>query len=233
MSEVALVAVTATGGAASVPEPLFEVDCDPLAAFAAPAVPLPGPEDPEHAEPEAAHHAIVEIDRALLALAAGTTVLPVRFGAVFSDVGSLRAAVVCETAGLLAALGRANGAREYRVEVSGEASRSGDPPEATTGREFLQRRRVDRDHRRGALDATSACLKDLEQTLAPLGHPRTWRPSGASGQACLALLAEPGKVPEILEVLALFQKRSRGRPVSLTGPWPLFSFEGGHLAPDL
>jgi hypothetical protein len=199
-------------------------------AFAAPPVPLPEPGAEPGVETARAQEAIVALDRALIALAAQTTVLPVRFGAVFADARSLRAAVEDGAAEFAAALERASGAREYRIDISEAA-----PPEhqrgaAASGREFLRDRRAARDGRSVTRADRTAALGALEDALAQVCLSRAWRPVGSPGRAGLAVLTAPERVPDILDVLSAAEQREPARRFALTGPWPLYSFEGGHLA---
>lgn len=233
MTALALAAVAAAGSAEAAPPPLIGVRCDTLAAFAAAAVPLPSADAPDPGETDATRAALVALDRAMLALAATTTLLPVRFGAVFSDLGALQAAVASEARHWASLLDRAGGAREYHVEIAGApepavGSPGADRQAASSGREFLSRRRDARNRRAGAQGARAAWCDDLEAALDPLVRARVWRTGSTRDRACLALLAMPGSVPALTAALAPFARPSAPDALVLSGPWPLYSFGGLH-----
>ena len=177
-------------------------------------------------EAGAAHHAVVD------ALAAGpAVVVPFRLLTIFSS--DLTAVVTARE--LLPAMQRAfdrvRGRQEWVLRIGKpDAARLERDTRvtATSGTSFLalkaaaKREAAERSERVKA-DSAAAC-----ETLQGLAEAAKVKPVDASGNLLVdaAFLVTPERVPELHKALTRSSTRllEDGCPVSLTGPWPPYSF---------
>jgi hypothetical protein len=176
----------------------------------------------------AAHHAVVD------ALAeAGHVVLPFRLFTIFSTDAIAIATFTQAQAALGRAFDRVRGRQEWvlRIGKPDPARAPASPlPAATaaTGTGFL---RAKADARRESAARAARVRQDATASfdaLAQLADAATSRPVDPGGNLLCdgALLVPPARVDALREVLTRSAERllRDGCPVSLTGPWPPYSF---------
>jgi hypothetical protein len=176
----------------------------------------------------AAHHAVVD------ALAeAGDVVLPFRLFTIFSTEARARATFAEAKAAIERAFDRVRGRQEWVLRISKpDPSRapaplaSGTAPATGTG--FL---RAKADARREALARAERVRQDAAASfdeLAKLADAATSRPVDPAGNLLCdgAFLVKPARVADLRDALTRSAERllGDGCPVSLTGPWPPYSF---------
>ena len=185
----------------------------------------------------AAHEAVV------LAAGARATVLPLRFGAVFSSAHALDATLAAARGIITEFLAAHRHAAEFtlRVEVDLAAVRTppAAPPPRPSGAAYLTARKAqittpaqpDPATLAAASLATSALQHTLASLSAPspllrLGEPRTAKADGKHITRLPVLLAMPDGPDRLLAAAhsASASLASKGIAVSVTGPWPLYSF---------
>ncbi len=231
--------------------PIRSITGDGLAALvsmlAMPAAGAPFEEEFKH--PEQAKGLILDHHRALQRLIGDRTVLPMRFGALFTDDGKVSDALHEHRGSLLEALERVEGAQEWGVKIYcdrpvlcrhlGEKSAAmlaarGELAAATEGRAFFLRRRIARlveeEAQRAIAQSVAAsrrrlrdvCRADAAMKLQAADvHGRTDEMvwNGA------VLVAEPAKERFLALIGELLQADApRGFRYEASGPWPPFNF---------
>ena len=188
----------------------------------------------------AAHEAVV------LAAGARATVLPLRFGAVFSSAHALDATLTAARGIITEFLAAHRNAAELtlRVEVDLAAVRTppAAPPPRPSGAAYLSARKAQittpAQPDPATLAAASLASSALQHTLASLaaspapptllrlGEPRTAKADGKHITRLPVLLAMPDGPDRLLAAAhsASASLASKGITVSVTGPWPLYSF---------
>jgi hypothetical protein len=176
----------------------------------------------------AAHHAVVD------ALAeAGHAVLPVRLFTIFSHADAALDTFKRSLPALQRAFDRVRGRQEWVLRI-GKPDPGRAPAEPTSeapaasGTGFL---RAKADARREALARAERVNHDARASfnaLAQLADAATSRPVDPAGNLLCdgALLLPPTRVETVREVLTRHAATllREGCPVSLTGPWPPYSF---------
>jgi hypothetical protein len=176
----------------------------------------------------AAHHAVIE------AIAEqGVSVLPFRLFTLFSSDAKAVETVRQYRAALIRAFDRVRGRQEWVLRISKpDATRTESAPGTArapgSGADFLQAKAQAR--REAAARATrvkedaAAAFEALEQ----LADAATTRPVDSAGTLMLdaAFLVPPSRVDALRETLTRRAERllRDGCAVSLTGPWPPYSF---------
>jgi hypothetical protein len=178
----------------------------------------------------AAQHAVSE------ALAKRDTVIPLRFLTLFSTEAKAVSALRRSKAGLVKTMARVKGREEWvlrigtpdprRATAAGHPSRAGG--DATSGTAFL---RAKADERRLARERATRVAADAIKVFDPLrkvadqATTRSVEP-GLNVLLDAALLVKKRNVPALRRSLARAAAGllEEGCPVSLTGPWPAYSF---------
>ncbi|MFE9392552.1 GvpL/GvpF family gas vesicle protein [Streptomyces sp. NPDC006784] len=175
-----------------------------------------------------AHQAVVD------AVTARTCPLPLRLATVYRDEDGVRRALEEGREEFSAALGRLAGRVEWGVKVY--AQRAPEPAAAaapaTSGREFLRRRRQQVTSRQNALEAAEELGRTLHAALAgqaedvreyPAQNPQL---SGVPGQNLLnaAYLLPRERSEEFVESVERLGGHDSTVRVELTGPWAPYSF---------
>ena len=201
-------------------------------------------QDPEHAK-----RLILDHHRVLQSLFDTQTVLPMRFGALFTDDEKVSEALHEHRQGLLDALERVEGAREWGVKIFcdcsvlrrhlGEKSSAmlaaqGELAGATQGRAFFLQRRVARLSDEEVERAIARDVKESRLRLCEIARADAamkFQPAAVHGRADdmvwngAYLVAKPDEerffdlIEELRTVLG-----PRGFHYETSGPWPPFSF---------
>jgi gas vesicle protein GvpL/GvpF len=179
-----------------------------------------------------------EHEEVLQRLAAGSTVVPFRFGAIYRQLDDVAAMLQERRADFTAALARVRGRIE--VGVKGWADREqvsaslGDaPPQAASGRAYLERRLTERQR----VEQVAALLADIAGDAharllrhADEGVANRTQPPELTGRAESMILNGAylvgGDGAELAAEVAALEAEHRGRGVSFetTGPWPPHNF---------
>ena len=176
----------------------------------------------------AAHHAVVD------ALAeAGHVVLPFRLFTIFSSEASAIDTLTRAGTRMAQAFDRVRGRQEWVLRIGKpDPARAAAAPAidaaAASGTGFL---RAKADARRETLGRAERARHDARaafEALAKLADAATLRPVDPAGSLLCdgALLVLPSQVEAVRDVLTRGAERllRDGCPVSLTGPWPPYSF---------
>jgi hypothetical protein len=176
----------------------------------------------------AAHHAVVD------ALAeAGYVVLPFRLFTIFSNDAKALTTFAHAQVAMGGALDRVRGRQEWVLRIGKPDPARATAPPATdtspaTGTGFL---RAKADARREALARAERVRQDATSSfdaLAQLADAATSRPVDPGGNLLCdgAFLVQPARVTALRDALTRSAERllREGCPVSLTGPWPPYSF---------
>ena len=172
-----------------------------------------------------AHHAI------LSAYAATQTVLPVRFGAVFSDRDAIACALRRSAPTYEAGLTALGDGVEYVVKVMAEAE-GGQPaalplPDISLdGRAFLGRKRALRDDRRHLVQKRATFCTDLIAQLAGVSRALPLKTGAPETLLSAALLVPRAAIPAMLASARGCgeQATALGLKLALVGPGPCYAF---------
>jgi hypothetical protein len=175
----------------------------------------------------AAHHAVVD------ALAhAGHVVLPFRLFTIFSSQDTALDTFTAALPAMRRAFERVRGRQEWVLRIGKpDPARAGAPPAdgaAASGTGFL---RAKAEARREALARAERVRHDAQASfdaVAELADAATARPVDPSGSLLCdgAFLVRPSRVDALRDALTRSAELllKEGCPVSLTGPWPPYSF---------
>jgi hypothetical protein len=183
----------------------------------------------------AAHHAVVD------ALAhAGHVVLPFRLFTIFSRQDAALDTFTATLPAMRRAFDRVRGRQEWVLRIgkpdpARAGARAADAAPAS-GTGFL---RAKADARREALARAERVRHDAQaafDAVAELADAATARPVDPSGSLLCdgALLVRPSQVDALRDTLTRSAERllQEGCPISLTGPWPPYSFASMDLPAD-
>lgn len=164
----------------------------------------------------------------LRAFVGATPVVPLRFGAIYRDLGDVRRLLVERGDFFDAALERVRGRSELGVKIWHDASRAAAPP-ARDGRAYLERRRGELAADRTAVAAAGAVHERL-LALAVDGVANPPQPRELTGRRERMLLNAAylvddgdGCILEEVERLA-GEHAPAGLLFEVTGPWPPYNF---------
>ena len=179
-----------------------------------------------------------EHEEVLQRLAAGSTVVPFRFGAIYRQLDDIAAMLQERRADFTAALARVRGRIEIGVKGWAErelvsASLGDVAPQAASGRAYLERRLTERQRAQQVTALLADIARDAHGRL--LGHAdegvanRT-QPPELTGRAETMILNGAYLVgadgAELAAEVAALEAEHRGRGISFetTGPWPPHNF---------
>lgn len=180
-----------------------------------------------------AHHGVID------AVAAHTTVLPLRLVTIYHDTDRVAGMLRERQDALAAALDRVAGRLEWGVKVYADPERLPGPqtaaapgPAAGPGRTYLRRRQRQRDAREHAWQQAAELGRQVDAALTPLvedvRHHRAQDPtlSGAPGENVLnaAYLVRKDRSDGFLTRVRELADARAGVRVELTGPWVPYSF---------
>jgi hypothetical protein len=177
----------------------------------------------------AAHHAVVDA-----LAAAGSVVVPFRLFTLFSSEDTATTTMRANRAAMGRAFDRVRGRQEWVLRIGRpETARanpndSASPTTSTSGTSFLQAKA---DAKREAAARKQRIKEDAAaafEALEQLADAARTRPIDPQGNLLLdaAFLAPAARVEAMRETLTRHAARllRDGCPVSLTGPWPPYSF---------
>jgi hypothetical protein len=173
----------------------------------------------------------------------GATVVPMKLFTMFSSVGKARQALAGGRAVIDAAVRRIAGCEEWGVRIVRDTARSGKPaadraatkrPASASGAAFLAARKAARDTEQASRQALFETADEVFDGLARIARDNRRRDRSES----------PGSNPPVLDAAFLVTARARARfraaarragrqcasaggAMTLTGPWPAYSFVGG------
>ena len=189
----------------------------------------------------------VQAHNTVLAAALGeTTVLPFRFGAIYNGEEHVRA-MLSERAELAPALSRLNGALELGVKgfldgavVRDRLSRSRgiDSGEATGGRAYMERRRLEQQLDDDVRAFAASCAEASHERLSAAASEARANPpqyqSDAAREMLLngAYLVRADREDDFRRTVQGLEERfgDDGVTYELTGPWPPYNFVDGEEA---
>jgi Gas vesicle synthesis protein GvpL/GvpF len=212
------------------------------------------PFEEELKDPEQAKNLILSHHRVLQRLLDSQTVLPMRFGALFTDDDKVTEALHEHRQGLLQALERVEGARKWGVKIFcdravlsrhlGEASPAvlaaqSELAAAAQGRAFFLQRRIERLAEEEAERAIAQGAEESRVRLcegARADASMKLQPAAVHGRdddmvwndAFLVAKSDEGRFFALLDELRK-SNRPLGFHYELNGPWPPFSFAGYRL----
>lgn len=180
----------------------------------------------------AAHHAVTE------ALSDAHAVMPFRLFTIFSSEAKARATVRKKARRIAAAMERVKGHREWvlrigrpdpaRARVPPVARRQPDSSRPATGTAFLQAKAEERRDARSRAARVKADLATVFEMMREAATAADARPIEAGTTLILdaAFLVSTRKAAAFQKTLTRVAKPllDVGCPVSLTGPWPPYSF---------
>lgn len=201
--------------------------CVPIGSLHAIVTPIPAGEadalaatGESAAENALAHHAV------LTAWMRHRTVLPTRFGAVFSDKAALAAAIGPAERRLAAALSSLEGRAEFALSLRRTGPAPPAEPAGQTGRAFLLAKRAERDLGRSNAKAVAQLAHELSHHCAArCDRVLALSPRGGTVLSLALLAAKNGFDGLQRSTTALAGRAAAlGLTLSLTGPMPAYSF---------
>ncbi|MEO1747302.1 MAG: GvpL/GvpF family gas vesicle protein [Pseudomonadota bacterium] len=162
----------------------------------------------------------------LVQLAAETDLVPVRLGSLYSGVDAVRAHLITQQSRYTKLLAHLSNAIEVSIEL--KASQSPEKVETsdiTSGRAWLAARGAKRNAVRDMAAARMASWSVVADAVSGLvrGHQADSR-----GRTQMALLVDRDRIAELERSVSLLSRQTarHGLSVTLTGPWPAYSFVG-------
>jgi hypothetical protein len=169
------------------------------------------------------------------------TIVPLRLCTIFADADAVRRMLDDERPALTAALDALAGRQEWAVKLLlDRAAPEDEGPAPESGREYLMRRRAEREGREAADRRAAGLAEEVHERLracasdAVRSRPQNRDLSGHRGDMVLngAYLVEAGAVDRLRALVAELQERhaADGAVLELTGPFPPYNF--AHAARD-
>ena len=191
------------------------------------------------------HHAVIE------AVAGQGPVVPMRLATVYDSDAGLVGTVEERAADLHRALSRVRACHEWGVRgyvseptasppATAKAEHGSDDRSSSPGAAYLQRRRTELNARESARrEATSSAQTVYEElsrvtTDARLYPPQSAELTGQSAAMVLnaAYLVVDDRTGEFRDQVTALARRHQSLQLTLTGPWPAYSFVGDANAED-
>jgi hypothetical protein len=170
------------------------------------------------------------------------TVVPLRLCTIFADDTAVRRMLDDERAELAAALDDLAGRQEWSVKLLLDRAAQADATAAASGRDYLMRRRAEREEREAADRAAAELAQDVHARLrecardAVVNRPQNRDLSGHRGEMLLngAYLVDAGAVERLRAAVAELQERhaAAGARLELSGPFPPYNFASRHGTRD-
>lgn len=171
-----------------------------------------------------AHEAVLE--EAL----ARTTVVPMRFGSIFTSTDGLCRMLTDHAGEFRAALARVRGRTEWGVKLHADIKRmaeslAGAPAETASGRGYLERRKAQLDAGNLAASAAAQVAAETHEALAAVADEAVTM-SGRGGEALNGAYLVPNDRREAFmrKVEELQTRHADAFAFEVTGPWPPYNF---------
>jgi Gas vesicle synthesis protein GvpL/GvpF len=170
--------------------------------------------------------ASVRHQRTVAQIAEVVTVLPARFGTVFTSENSLLQHMQAEKKKLSDALARIEGTEEWGVKLFLNPSPPASPIEAVSGRDYLRAKAMVQVKKRTELDPDVVEFARELQAIAADSAPAGQVSSGQSNLEWQAsFLVRKKDRPKWDRLLKRYATRwADRREIQCTGPWPPYSF---------
>lgn len=178
-------------------------------------------ESPEWLEEKVRAHECV-LDEVL----AATTVVPMRFGSIFSSAAGLEAMLAEHGAALHRAIERVDGRTEWGVKVHCDRNAlvealAGGSTEAGSGRSYLLQKKARLEAETRAAEAAAAVAAEVHASLAEVADGAVVTSGGAGG----AYLVPDGDREDLMRrVEELHRRHAPAFVLEVTGPWPPYNF---------
>jgi gas vesicle protein GvpL/GvpF len=171
----------------------------------------------------ARHH-----DRTLQTLAGAGTVLPVRLGTLFPDIEAMLALIAETEDGLVEQLDRVRGCHEWAVRVRERRESAATDEADSTGTEYLQHRRDERDARNERREMVLATMTSIDDTLSRLADAIAGPGVGTSLSMSRAYLVDDGAQADFAAAVteAAAELAELRCTLAVSGPLPAYSFVG-------
>lgn len=187
--------------------------------------------DPEWLEAKVRAHEAV-LDAALTK----TTVVPMRFGAIFSSERGLRDMLTDNAAQFGRCLERVRDRSEWGVKVHAAAAvveEVATPAAPASGRDYLLRKKERLDARAGAAEAAAALARDVHAALSEIAAEAALVTARSATPPVLnaAYLVDDGLREPFMQRVSELQLL-HGDPCTfeVTGPWPPYNFTSADVA---
>ena len=172
-----------------------------------------------------------------------TTVVPMRFGAIFSTSDGLRAMLEDHGAALKESLERVRGRSEWGVKVHVEArhlveqmARTESPSDEPSGRNYLLQKKAQRDAQANAANQAAEVSARVHDSLSSLADGATTMSLRSRGEGSTIVLNGAYLVPDgdretfMRRVEELQKEHSEAYLFEVTGPWPPYNFTSADVA---
>lgn len=169
------------------------------------------------------------------------TVVPMRFGSIFSSEQGLRAMLAEHETGLKEALDRVRGRSEWGVKVYCDQralSRqlAGPPEKARSGRDYLLQKSAELRVQTETAEAAAAVASQVHQELSVLAVDATTMAARGGDLASVVVLngaylvGERGREAFMQRVEALQGEHAGAYIFEVTGPWPPYNFTSADVS---
>jgi Gas vesicle synthesis protein GvpL/GvpF len=193
------------------------------------------------AQPEWLEEKVRGHESVLDAAIANVSVVPMRFGSIFSSVDGLRAMLFEHGETLRASLERVRGRSEWGVKVHCDrsalvgqlAAADGDAP--ATGRGYLMQKKAELDAEADAAEAAAVVAADVHASLAVLADDATtMTPRGYDARSTVLngayLVADAQREALMRRIDELQTAHGPAYVFEVTGPWPPYNFTSADVA---
>lgn len=186
----------------------------------------------EDQPPEALAAAAMRHHHILQAYCADHALLPLQFGAVFSSIKAVRAAMQEKAPTYQSALRKLADHREFSVTLEDRRAPLALAPTAPNGRAFLNRKRSIRDRRRDLTKGQRLFTTELHRRISDLSAQPLHRTNPQPGRLLdVSLLASRVGQEALRHLNRVAGKQAAGLEMQLriVGPWPAYHFDIEHI----
>jgi hypothetical protein len=168
-------------------------------------------------------------ERVLDTLVPLTTVVPMRFGSIFSSEGSLQQMLEESADALTECLDRVRGRVEWGVKVYKNADERIEVPSGpASGRDYLLRRSAEMRAAQEAIEAAGSAAQEIYEELSKSSDGAVLVTSSRERDASIVLnaayLISESRRDEFMERAHRVQEAHAGFVLEVTGPWPAYNF---------
>ncbi len=191
------------------------------------------------AQPEWLERRVRAHERVLDVVLARTTVVPMRFGAIFSSADGLSALLTEHARTFTDALARVRGCSEWGVKVHCDVRRLVDgladaAPEPVSGRGYLLRKKAVLDAEARTSDAVARIVREVHSSLGGIAEEAVTPASRAGAVLKGAYLVRDASREAFIRRVDEFQRRHVDAfTFEVTGPWPPYNFTSADVSGPL